>query len=79
MADKRQDVRTKRDAEGWSRRTEDKMVRGAYIQRATADPMTVQGVLKRYLAEVVSTKRATSQLADVKRPRILIKRSASTR
>ncbi len=49
------------------------MVRGAYIQRATADRMTVEVALKRYLAEVVPTKRATSQLADVKRSRILIK------
>ena len=65
--------RTKRDAEDWSRRTEDEMVRGAYIQRATADRMTVEVALKRYLAEVVPTKRATSQLADVKRSRILIK------
>ncbi|HVG28003.1 MAG TPA: tyrosine-type recombinase/integrase, partial [Acidobacteriaceae bacterium] len=65
--------RTKRDAEDWSRRTEDEMVRGAYIQRATADRMTVEVALKRYLAEVVPSKRATSQLADVKRSRILIK------
>ncbi len=60
--------RTKRDAEDWSRRSEDKMVRGA-----TADRMTVEVALKRYLAEVVPTKRATSQLADVKRSRILIR------
>lgn len=49
--------RTKRDAEDWSRRSEDEMVRGAYIQRATADRMTVEVALKRYLAEVVPTKR----------------------
>ncbi len=71
--------RTKRDAEDWSRRTEDEMVRGAYIQRATADRMTVETALKRYLAEVVPTKRETSQLADVKRSRILIKHLASIR
>ncbi len=65
--------RTKRDAEDWSRRSEDEMVRGAYIQRATADRMTVEAALARYLADVVPTKRATSQLADVKRTRILIK------
>ncbi len=65
--------RTKRDAEDWSRRTEDEMVRGACIQRAMADRMTVEVALKRYLAEVVPTKRARSQLADVKRSRILIK------
>jgi hypothetical protein len=64
--------RTKRDAEDWSRRTEDEMVRGAYIQRATADRMTIQVALERYLKEVVPTKRASSQIADVKRSRILI-------
>lgn len=73
MANNRKTFRTKRDAEDWSRRSEDEMVRGAYIQRATADRMTVEVALKRYLAEVVPTKRATSQLADVKRSRILIK------
>ena len=52
---------------------EDEMVRGAYIQRATADRMPIEVALKRYLAEAVPTKRATSQLADVKRSRILIK------
>jgi len=64
--------RTKRDAEDWSRRTEDEMVRGAYIQRATADRMTIQVALERYLKEVVPTKRSSSQIADVKRSRILI-------
>jgi integrase len=65
--------RTKRDAEDWSRRTEDEMVRGAYIQRATADRMTVDTALKRYLEEIVPTKRPTSQVADLKRARILAK------
>jgi integrase len=65
--------RTKRDAEDWSRRTEDEMVRGAYIQRATADRLTVEAALERYLAEIVPTKRLTSQVADVKRSTILIK------
>jgi len=63
--------RTKRDAEDWSRRTEDEMVRGAYIQRATADRMTVEIALKRYLDEIVPTKRSTSQIADIKRATIL--------
>jgi hypothetical protein len=49
--------RTKRDAEDWSRRTEDEMVRGVYIQRAPAERMTVADALKRYLAEVSPTKR----------------------
>lgn len=65
--------RTKRDAEDWARRTEDEMVRGAYIQRATADRMTVATALERYLAEVVPTKRPTSQVADRKRAKVLTK------
>jgi integrase len=65
--------RTKRDAEDWARRTEDEMVRGAYIQRATADRMTVAVAVERYLAEVVPTKRPTSQVADRKRARVLTK------
>ncbi|HHM9105405.1 TPA: integrase [Pseudomonas aeruginosa] len=31
--------RTKRDAEGWARRTEDKMVRGVYIQHCGPERM----------------------------------------
>jgi hypothetical protein len=73
MAHYGKDVRTKRDAEDWSRRTEDEMVRGAYIQRATAHRMTVEVALKRYLAEIVPTKRSTSQIADIKRATILAK------
>lgn len=59
--------RTKRDAEDWSRRTENEMVRGVYIQRAPAERMTVADALKRYLAEVspvsfpVSTKKRAAQ------------------
>ena len=40
--------RTKRDAEDWSRRTEDEMVRGVYIQRGPAERMTVEVALNRY-------------------------------
>jgi integrase len=65
--------RTKRDAEDWARRIEDEMVRGAYIQRATSDRMTVKDAMDRYLSDIVPTKRPTSQVADRKRSRILIK------
>jgi hypothetical protein len=34
--------RIKRDAEDWARRTEDEILRGAYIERATADRMTIK-------------------------------------
>jgi hypothetical protein len=56
--------RTKRDAEDWARRTEDDMVRGAYIQRAPADRLTVAKALERYLAEVTPTKRPSTQISD---------------
>jgi hypothetical protein len=49
--------RTKRDADDWARRTEDEMVRGAYVQRASADRMTLADALKRYVAEITPTKR----------------------
>jgi len=49
------------------------MVRGAFIQRATADRMTVEAALKRYLAEVTPTKRPGSQISDQKRSKILIR------
>lgn len=64
--------RTKRDAEDWSRRTEDEMVRGAYIQRAPADRLTVADAITRYLAEVTPTKRPTTQISDHNRSRILV-------
>lgn len=52
MATTAKTFRTKRDAEDRARRTEDEMVRGAYIQRAPAERMTAEDGLKRYLAEV---------------------------
>ena len=50
--------RTKRDAGDWARRTEDDMVRGAFIQRAPGDRMTVAVAMKRYLSDVVPYKAA---------------------
>jgi integrase len=65
--------RTQRDAGDWARRTEDEMVRGAFIKRASGDRMTVAVAMQRYLSDVVPTKRPTSQVADRKRSRIIIK------
>jgi len=48
--------RTKRDAQDWARRTEDDMVRGAYIDRAPSERTTLKSALTRYLAEVSPTK-----------------------
>ena len=59
--------RTKRDATDWSRRVEDEMVRGVYIQRTASERMTIEQALKRYLAEVSPTK-APKTLISGKRP-----------
>ncbi len=64
--------RTKRDAEDWSRRTEDEMVRGVYIQRAPAERMTVAAALKRYLKEVTPTKRPSTQVGEHKKAQTII-------
>ena len=63
--------RTKRDAEDWARRTEDEMVRGVHIVRATAERMTLAAALKRYTAEVTPTKRPSSQEGELRRAAIL--------
>lgn len=64
--------RTKRDAEDWARRTEDEMVRGVYIQRASAERMTVEAALQRYLREITPTKRASTQAGEHKKAKVLI-------
>lgn len=48
--------RTKQDAKDWSRRVEDDMVRGAYIDRAPSEKTTLRAAMARYLAEVTPTK-----------------------
>ena len=59
--------RLKKDAEDWSRRTEDEMVRGLFIKRSPSERMTFEAAMKRYLAEVTPTKRPLTQNAE--RPR----------
>jgi integrase len=56
--------RTKRDAEDWSRRTEDEMVRGVFIQRGTAERLNFDDALDRYLREVTPTKKSATQRAE---------------
>lgn len=56
--------RTRRDAEDWSRRTEDEMVRGVYIQRSGSERLTVDAALDRYLAEVTPSKRPATQRTE---------------
>lgn len=64
--------RTKRDAEDWSRRTEDEMVRGVYIQRSGSERMTIAAALKRYLSEVTPTKKPATQRGEVSKAKKLI-------
>ncbi len=56
--------RTKRDATDWSRRVEDEMVRGVYIQRTASERMTLEQALKRYLSEVSPTKAPKTLLSE---------------
>jgi integrase len=64
--------RTKRDAEDWSRRTEDEMVRGVYIQRSGSERMTLEAALKRYLSDITPTKKLTTQRGEKSKAKKLI-------
>ncbi|MDD1016946.1 site-specific integrase [Pseudomonas rubra] len=64
--------RTKRDAEDWSRRAEDEMVRGVYIQRSGSERMTLEAALKRYLSEVTPTKKPSTQRGEANKAKKLI-------
>lgn len=64
--------RVRRDAVDWSRRTEDEMVRGVYIQRAPSERMTVKVALERYLKEVTPRKKASTQVREQRRVGVLI-------
>lgn len=64
--------RTKRDAEDWSRRTEDEMVRGVYIQRSGSERMTLEKALQRYLANVTPTKKPSTRKAEATKAKPLI-------
>lgn len=63
--------RTKRDAEDWSRRTEDEMVRGVFIQRAQAERLTLESALDRYLKEVSITKSIFTQRGETSKSKQL--------
>lgn len=63
--------RTKRDAEDWSRRAEDEMVRGVYIQRSGSERMTLEAALKRYLSEVTPTKKLSTQRGEMSKAKKL--------
>ncbi len=64
--------RTKRDAEDWSRRTEDEMVKGVYIQRSGSERMTLEAALKRYLADITPTKKSSTQRGETTKAKKLV-------
>ncbi len=64
--------RTKRDAEDWSRRTEEEMVRGVYIRRSGSEKMTLEAALKRYLSDIPPTKKPTTQRGETSKAKKLI-------
>ncbi len=66
--------RTKRDGEDWSRRVEDEMVRGVYIDRAPSERMTLKAALTRYLTEVTPSKRASTQYAERRKAKPIFER-----
>ncbi len=65
--------RTRRDAEDWSRRVEDEMVRGVYINRAPSERMTVEAALDKYEKDITPTKKAFTQRAEAGRVKQLKK------
>ena len=69
--------RTKRDASDWSRRVEDEMVRGVYIQRTASERMTLEQALKRYLAEVSPTKAPKTAQSEIGSAKKLIEKLGS--
>lgn len=56
--------RTKRDAQDWSRRIEDEMVRGVYIERSMSERMTFDMAIDRYLADVSTAKKLSTQRSE---------------
>lgn len=69
--------RTKRDASDWSRRVEDEMVRGVYIQRTASERMTIEQALKRYLAAVSPTKAPKTAQSEIGSAKNLIEKLGS--
>ncbi len=65
--------RLKKDAEDWSRRTEDEMVRGLFVQRGPSERLSFEKAMERYLAEVTPTKRPQTQIRETRRAAPLVK------
>jgi integrase len=63
--------RTKRSAEDWARRTEDEMVQGVFLKRSPVEKMSLADALDRYEKEIVPTKKASTQIRDARRIKLL--------
>lgn len=65
--------RAKRDADGWSHRTENEMVRCLYlyIERGASERLLFKKVLHRYLYEVTTTKKPSTQQTEIQRAKPL--------
>lgn len=74
--------RTKRDSEDWARGTEDEMVRGGYIKRATADRMMLEDAVDKHsnsvlgwiVRIVVATGMRASEIMTLTVPQIDLNR-----
>ena len=59
-----EDLEGRRSQNRLAGRTEDEMVRGGYINRADSERTTLQQALKRYLREVSSTKKPSTEAKE---------------
>lgn len=65
--------RLKKDAVDWARNTEDEMVQGVYIKRASSTRLTVGEAIDRYLTEVTKKKAESTQGPEERRAAIVKK------
>ena len=59
--------RTKKLAEDWSRRAEDEMARGVYVDRSPSEKLLLSSALERYEREVTAAKQASTQVSEKRR------------
>lgn len=65
--------RLKRSAEDWARGVEDEMARRIFIHRAGSEKTTLRQAMDRYLTEVSSTKRESTQKSEQTKSKPLIR------
>jgi len=69
--------RIKKDATNWARTTEDEIVRGIYIPRNRSEKITIIKALDRYLKEVTTTKKPSTQKLESKVSKVIRKHLGS--